>query len=357
MGLTHRARANLSAAAAALAVTGALTYPACVQELPIQQTDTALPYVDGAVLLDSTTQSLALGITDGIRVRGEVISDATVEVHDLTTGAIHDYRHVGDGRYVATFRGVLDHAYQLRLDIPALGTFRSRPDSLAAPTYDLSAEAGLQRRLTREGETVTGNVVTGDLTVVTRPGRSPAGVLTVRPYVIWSYADQVCDPFDNIGTCYFVERPEFAPFATVDLADFSADGDTALVSVGAEPLDYRWAGDAFVALETRRYSPAATAYFTALSRTLNPTGSPLDERPLPTVGNVASESNGRGLLGFFGVADARVLYASGAASLQAQGRRVAGPCAGARRGIPTEIDCCYCDLTPGALTERPSYLP
>ena len=333
-----------------------VAFGSCIKELPIQQTDTALLYVNGAVLVDSSMQELSLGITDGIRVRGQSVTSAIVEVRDLTSGEVYDYRHTGEGRYEAFYRAAFDHAYQLRIEIPETGVFLSRPDSLALANFSLSAEAGLQRRINRDGEAVARNFVTADLSIANRAGLVSAGILTARPFVVWSYEDQVCGPFDIPQTCYLVERPRFTPFAAFDLSTLSADGDTAVLSIGAEPLDYRWAGDAFLAADTRRYSPAATAYFTAISQALNPTGSPLDERPLPAVGNVRAEDGGRGMLGFFGVAEARILYASSARSRQLRGRRTPGPCAGAR-DVPASIDCCFCNVTPGALTRRPSYLP
>ena len=345
---------------ACIVIATSLTLGACIDELPLQQTDTALAYVDGAILVDSTRQTLTLGRTNGIRVRGVPITSAEVEVANLSTDETYTYRHVGDGEYVADFTGRLGDVYQLRADIPGLGTFRSQPDSLGRGGYTLEADAALRVVRGADGRAVPTNFVTARVSIAPERGARLEGVLAVRQYTIWSYADLVCDVFDGSDVCYFIDRPATIPLESLDLAAIStAPGDTAVATFGAENLDFRFAQDGYLALEIRRYGPAATAYVTALSQALNPTGSPFDERPYPAAGNLRSENpDGEGLLGFFGVAEERPYYVRVLASEEVRGRIKPGPCATTRpvtQGL--QLDCCFCDRSPGALAERPSYLP
>lgn len=361
MGLTPvRPPARLRGRSAALALATALALGACIDELPLEQTDAALLFVDGAVLVDSTRQTLTLGRTRGVRVAGTPITDAAVEVRNLSTGERHAYRHTSGGAYVADFTGRLGEAYVLRLDVPGVGAFESVPDSLAPAGFTVDAGVALRVVRDADGEPVRTSFVTARLRFAPLPGRRPAGAFTVRQYLIWSYADQLCDVFDASDVCYFVERPAAIPLASLDLGGISPEpGDTAVATFGVEPLDSRLAQDSYLALETRRYGPAATAYYTALSRALNPSGSPFEERPLPAGGNLrAADPDGEGILGYFGVAEARPYYLNVLASEEVRARSVAGPCATDRRSLGNvSVDCCYCERTRGALTQRPSYLP
>ena len=315
------------------------------------------PYVDGALLVDSTAQRLRLGRTDGLRERTPPITGAAVEVTDLTTGQSYAYAESPrePGLYTASFAAELDHAYQLAVDAPGFGTYRSRPDSLSASPIALSAEAGVQVRLDREG-VARERRAAGTRYSLRNDGPEPdRGVLTLRPFLVWSYGDRACGMFGGRAKCYLEEDGPDNPFAAVDLSTIAA-GDTASVFVGGEGIDFRFAEEAFFYTEVYRYAPAAAPYFRAVAQVLNPSGATLDERPRPVVGNMRAEDDAAAMLGYFGVAASTPLVTP-TRGVEEIDSRTGLPICARERDAPPELDCCECASTPGALTRRPAYLP
>ena len=332
---------------------------ACIKEVELPPSDRASLYIDGAVVVDSAVQTLALGRTRGLAQRGSTISGAEVEVVDLTTGQRFGYREGPAGTYEAPFVGQLGHAYQLTVELPDGSVYRSRPDSLAALDLAIAGEAAVRRELGREGEDILTRTVGTRLSIVNESEGVAAGVLTVRPNVVWSYFDLACverDFGDGADQCWFEDFDPTGGFTVVDLSRVSARGDTASAFVGREPIDFRFGDAAWLVNDIRRRSPAAAPYFAALARALNPTGSPFDEQPRPVTGNLEPLAGAEPMLGFFGVVASTPVYAPTAGNLEIIRQGAGSVCRGGG-DAPAAFDCCFCIQSPGASAQRPSYLP
>ena len=343
---------------AALALAGALGAVACIREVDLPETDLSVPFVDGVLLVDSTEQILRLGRTDGRREATTPLSDASVSVTDLTTGVRYDYAESADerGRYGASFAGALGHAYQLAVDIPGVGRYTSRPDSLAAGTVTVASASGIRGRLDRDGVRRPRPFVGTELTLTNTADAQAEGFLTLRSSLVWRYADLSCSGMDPITTCWFDGASVTDPFVVFDLADLGGRGDTAVFFAGEEFVDYRFAEVAFLVTRVFRYAPAAGPYFEALARALTPAATILAERPRPVIGNMRPADGAEVMLGYFGVAESTPQYLSTALDNNLRGRSGGPLCGGSRGGVPG-FDCCECIRTDGALADKPAYLP
>lgn len=348
---------GLNTTASAVGLCVALALAACVKPLDLPDTDFSAPFVDGALVVDSVRQSLRLARTNGLAERATPIPNATIEVADLTTSEVYAYDEspAQSGRYVASFTPQFEHAYRLTVAIPGIGTYQSRADSLMAHPISLAGEARVRARLDRAGLAQETNAAGAQLSVRNEGEAAVAGVLTLRPFFVWSYSDAICAWWDIREKCYFVEDEPTDPFAVVDLSLISP-GDTAGLTLGSAAIDFRLAEEAFFVTRVRRYSPAATPYYLAVAQALNPTGTPLDERPRPAVGNMLSEAGAPTMLGFFGVT-ASTLVVAGTPGVRPIVSRAGIPLCARTREPPAEFDCCFCETSEGATTERPAYLP
>lgn len=353
MGLTAAA-ARVSLCAACLALGWG-----CVEELELEASEASALYVDGVVFVDSTAQRLALGRIDGLREQTIPIAGAEVSVTDRFTGTRYGYEEVAPGQYAAEFVGRYDRSYQLEVTLAGQGTYRSRADSIAPTDLSVTGRADLRRIPDRDGNPVNTGVAGAALEV--SPGLGAAeGILVVNPKLAWSFFDLACSPFDPITQCWFEESLNDGNFAVVDLAALHGGGDTARLLVGPTGADFRLAEVAWFGVEIRRYAPAAAPYFLSLSRAVNPSGSIFDERPRPVAGNIqAVQGGGEEVLGYFGVAESLPRYfptVNNGLIRQRAGRPV---CLDGNRdvAIAPRFDCCFCDRTQGASTEKPSYLP
>ena len=360
MGLVRR-RASAPPFAYALLAACLLAASAtsCIKELELPDSEAALLFVDGSVVVDSASQRLRIGRTDGVRASSVPAPGAEVEVVDETAGLRHAYRQGADGIYRASFTGQRGHAYHLEVTLGSGARYRSRADSLTTATLLIDGAADLSRDLGRDGELIDTRTVGTVLSIANADG--VGGVLTIRPAVAWSFFDDVCDEFDESAQCWFEDINPTQAFDIIDLSLIEGGGAPVQAFVGPQAIDFRFSRVAFLISDIRRRSPAAGPYFTALAQALNPTGSPFDERPRPVAGNVETVGGPDGsateaMLGFFGVTEAYPVYVPTAGNLDI--RRIApfNVC-----GLPADqrppLDCCFCELSPGALTERPPYLP
>ena len=328
----------------------------CVKELDLPEPTQSTTFVDGAVVVDSSVQRLRFGFTVGLRIEAFPIPGAEVEVVNLSTGERHAYANVGGVDYRASYTPRYGEAYQLEIRVPGVGQpYRSRPDSLARSALRVSAQLARQTRLSRDGLAVERNFVTARTVVSTGVGPPPRGALTVRQSFVWAYYDNSYGPFDPSRVCYFVKSNEDVPPRLLDLATIGSAG-AASFETGAEFIDYRVAEEAYFVLASRRYSPSATPFLSTYNVALRPSGTPFDERLLPGVGNVEGPPEASGILGYFGVAEDQVLVLSvtdAPADVRGFNQRLCFQFS----TPPSGFDCCECLNSPGALGEKPSYIP
>ncbi len=348
----NRGRIGVYAAALLLAVVAAA---GCVKELDLPTPTQSTTFVDGAVIVDSAVQRLRFGFTVGLGQRAFPIPEAEIEVVNLSTGERYPYLNVGEVNYRAAFTPGYGEAYQLVIRLPDVAQpYRSRPDSLEPAALTLSGVLARQTRLNRDGIAVERAYITARTTVGRGVGAPLSGVLTVRQSLVWAYADVNCGPFDPSRICYFVEGNEEEPSRLIDLTTIGSAGATTFEQ-GAEFIDYRVAEQAYFVLASRRYSAAAGRYLSTYNVALAPSGTPFDERLLPAVGNVEGPAEAPGILGYFGVAEARIVVLpvnDAPAGVRGFPNSL---CSGFP--LPTGFDCCECLRSPGALAEKPSYLP